>query len=131
MIHLLLLQSEDVHPNLGPSSVSSDTSDNLSRSSASSILESINLSRHLSFVHHNVQSIIPKLDIILAELFDVDVLAFTEAWLNPNIDSDDIPIISVHHPERKDRIADSHGGVIVYIKDSIHYVRRRDLEPNG
>ena len=86
-----MLQSGDVHPNLGPSSVSSDTSDNLSRSSASSILDSINLSRHLSFVHHNVQSIVPKLDIILAELFDVDVLAFTEAWLNPNIDSDDIP----------------------------------------
>ena len=131
MIHLLLLQSGDVHPNLGPSSVSSDTSDNLSRSSASSMLDFINLSRHLSFVHHNVQSIVPKLDIILAELFDVDVLAFTEVWLNPNIDSDDIPIILFHHPERKDRIADSHGGVIVYIKDSIHYVRRRDLEPNG
>ena len=48
MVHLLLLQSGDVHPNPGPSSVSSDTSDNMSRSSASSILDSINLSRHLS-----------------------------------------------------------------------------------
>ena len=76
MVHLLLLQSGDVHPNPGPSSVSSDTSDNLSRSPVSPILDSINLSRHLSFVHHNVQSIVPKLDMILAELFDFDVLAF-------------------------------------------------------
>ena len=66
----------------------------------------------------------------LAEFLDFDVLAFTETWLNPNIASDDISLISYHHPERKDRVADSHGGVIVYIKDSIHYVRRRDLEPN-
>ena len=131
MVHLLLLQSGDVHPNPGPSSISSDTSDNLSRSSASSILDSINLSRHLSFVHHNVQSIVPKLDMILAEFFDFDVLAFTETWLNPNITSDDISLISYHQPERKDRVADNHGGVIVYIKDSIHYMRRRDLEPNG
>ena len=68
---------------------------------------------------------------ILAESFDIDVLAFTETWLNPNIDGDDISLISFHHPERKDRITDSHGGVIVYIKNSIHYVRLRDLEPNG
>ena len=57
MVHLLRLQSVDVHPNPGPSSVSSDTSDNLSRSSVSSILDSINRSGHLSFVHHKVQSI--------------------------------------------------------------------------
>ena len=131
MVHLLLLQSGYVHPNPGPSSVSSDTSDNLSRSSASSVLDSINLYRHLSFVHHNVQSIVPKLDMILAELFDFDVLAFTETWLNPNIVSDDISLISYHHPGRKDRVADSHRGVIVYIKYSIHYKRHRVLELNG
>ena len=68
---------------------------------------------------------------ILAELFDFDVLAFTETWLNPNIASDGISLIFYHHPELKDRVADNHGGVIVYIKDSIHYVRRSDLEPNG
>ena len=55
-LHLLLLQSGDIHPNPGPSSIASDISD----SSASSILNSINLSRHLSFVHYNIQSIVPK-----------------------------------------------------------------------
>ena len=56
---------------------------------------------------------------ILAELFDIDVLAFTEAWLHPNIASDDSTLFSYHHPERKDRITERHSGVIVYIKDSI------------
>ena len=51
--------------------------------------------------------------------------------LNPNIASDDITLFFYHHPERKGRITDSHSEVIVYIKDSIHYVRRRDHEPNG
>ena len=119
MVHLLLLQSGDVHPNPGPSSVSSDTSDNFSRSSASSILDA---SRHSSFVHHHVQSIVPKLDMIMAEFFDFDILTFTETWLNPIIAGDDISLISYYHPD---------GGEIVYIKYNIPYVRRRDLEPNG
>ena len=54
-----------------------------------------------------------------------------ETWLNPNKASDNISLISFHHPERKNRIInDSHGGVIVYINDHIHFVRRRDLEQN-
>ena len=28
-------------------------------------------------------------------------------------------------------VADSHGGVIIYIKDHINYIRRHDLEPIG
>ena len=34
-------------------------------------------------------------------------------------------------PERKDRIGDSHGGVILYVKDTLYYIRRRDLELAG
>ena len=37
---------------------------------------------------------------------------------------------SFHHPGRKDHVNDSHGGVLVYIKDSINKVRRNDLEIN-
>ena len=85
MIHLLLLQSGDVHPNPRPSSDSSDTSDNFS--------PSFRFCKYfLSFivVHHNVQIIVPKLDMILVELFNFDVVAFAETWLNPNIASYDI-----------------------------------------
>ena len=109
IVHLLLLQSGDVHPNPGPASVSSDTFDTLSRSSASPILDSINLSRHLSFVHHNVQSIVPKLDMIFAEFFDFGVLFCVLklclivsssdlcplSYFNPNLANDDVSLISL------------------------------------
>ena len=67
----------------------------------------------------------------MAELSDFDILAFSETWLNPSVTKDDISLLSYHPLERKARVADSHGGVIIYIKDHIHYVRRADLEPIG
>ena len=74
---------------------------------------------------------VPKLDILGAELLEFDVLAFTETWLNSSYASDDIRLESFREPERKDRVGDSHGGVIIYVKDSIHYRRRNDLELRG
>ena len=70
---------------------------------------------------------VPKLD-ILVELLEFDVLAFTETWLNSSYTSDDIRLESFREPERKDRVGDSHGGVIIYVKDSIYYRRRNDME---
>lgn len=89
------------------------------------------MSRHLSFVHYNIQSIVTKLDILLAELYDFDILAFTETWLNSSVNNDDLSLQSYHSPERKDRVGDSHGGVMLYVKETIHYTRRNDLEVNG
>ena len=131
LIYVLLLQSGNVHPNPGPSSVSSDRSNISSLSSTLNSLQSLGLSRHLSFVHYNVQSIVPKLDIIMAELSEFDILSFSETWLNAAVTNDDISLLSYHLPERKDRAADSHSGVIICIKNHIHYVRRHDLEPIG
>ena len=68
------------------------------------------------------------LDILHAELIDFDILAFTETWLNPSVDSDDLSLLSYNKPERKDLTGDSHGGVMLYVKTSIHYKRRADLE---
>ena len=82
----------------------------------------------MSFVHYNVQSIFSKLDILHTELFDFDILAFTETWLTPAIDTDDVLLRSYNAPERKDRVEDNYGGVMLYVKDGIHYKRRRDLE---
>lgn len=113
----------DVHPNPGPLSVSSDSS----FTSSATVLSSVNLSRHLSFVHYNVQSILPKLDILFTELFEFDILAFSETWLNPSVSSNDL-LQSFHGPERKDRTGDSHCGVMIYVKDAIRYKRRHDLE---
>ena len=39
-----------------------------------------------------------------------------------------ISMKSFHPPERKDRHYDYHGGVIVYVKESLYYKRRSDLE---
>ena len=63
---VLLCVSGDVHPNPGPSSTSSlDTSSVSSRDSLS-FLNSLNLSKHLSFVHYNVHSIKNKIDVLAA-----------------------------------------------------------------
>ena len=115
---LLLQQSGDVHPNPGPASVSSDTSS----ASAASILSSIDFAKHLSFVHYNVQSVFPKLDVLFAELCDLDILVFSETWLNSSITNDDLLLQLYHSPERKDRIGDSQGGVMIYVRDTIHYI---------
>ena len=62
---------------------------------------------------------------------DFDILAFSETWLNPDIPTDDLLLDSYNKPKRKDSPADSHGGVMVYVKEGLHYRRRHDLEHNG
>ena len=128
----LLLTSGDVHPNPGPSSMSSNSSSsNFSNSlnDSFSFLNTLNLSKHLSFIHYNVQSIANKLDILTAELSDFDILAFSETWLHAAIQTTDLLMPNFKPPERKDRARDHHGGVMIYVKDSVHYTRRNDLEP--
>ena len=82
-------------------------------------------------MHYNVQSIVHKLDLLGSELFDFDILSFSETWLNPSVSSNDLHIQSFNTPERKDRVGDSHWGVLIYDKDNIHYRRRHDLEILG
>ncbi|MES9992837.1 MAG: reverse transcriptase domain-containing protein, partial [Candidatus Thiodiazotropha sp.] len=129
---LLLSCSGDIHPNPGPLSTSSSSS-NLSFSSSMSntLISSLDLTHNLSFVHYNVQSIFSKLEILQAELSDFDILAFTETWLGPSIDTSDLLLHSYNTPERKDRVGDNHGGVMIYVKDSLYYKRRADLEPRN
>ena len=124
---ILLLKAGDIEPNPGP--LSSPNS-SLSSNQSVSFNESITGSGHLSFIHYNVQSIFNKLDILRAEYADFDILSFSESWLNPSIQNSDLSFDSFSQPERKDR-DDSHGGVILYVRDSIPYKRRHDLEPTG
>ena len=67
----------------------------------------------LSSVHYNVQSLASKLEVLHAELFHFDILAFTETWLNSSLSTSDIHLQSFNSPELKDRVGDSHGGVII------------------
>ena len=77
-----------------------------------------------------MQSILNKLDILQAELSEFDILAFTETWLTPQIDTDELELATYFKPERKHRET-GHGGVILYIKETLRYKRRADLEIRG
>ena len=125
IILYLILISGDIHPNPGPSF------DVPSSSSCSNDLYNfLNLPNHLSTIHYNVQSIFNKVDTLISEFSCFDVLSFTETWLNELYSSDDILFPSFQFPERKDRIGDRHGGVILYVKNNVVYKRRYDLELN-
>ena len=124
---LLLILSGNVHPNPGPLSETSSNSSSDSNFSTS-IRKTLNINHHLSFVHSNVQSILSKLDILHAELLEFDILAFSETWLS-SITPDDDLILPSYNNERRDRVGDRYGGLIIYIKEGLHYRRRKDLEP--
>lgn len=111
--------------------MTSSSGQSLSFTGSNDIFSHLSLNHTLSFVHYNVQSIVNKLDIIQAELFEIDILSFTETWLNPDISSEDIMLQSYSTPERKDRPGDPHGGVMIYVKDGLFYKRRYDLEIRG
>ena len=119
--YLVLMSCGDIEQNPGPSNLST-----LSENSSSTAC-SFDFTRGLSIVHYNVQSIRSKVDILTAELLNFDIILLSETWLNDSITSDEIAIVSFQIPERKDR-NDGYGGVAVYVKDSVHYIRRRDLE---
>ena len=123
---ILLLRSGDIQPNPGPVSVSSSSSSSSSSTFSSTHLHFFNLNHSLSFVQYNVQSVINKLDILNAELFEFDVISLTETWLNSTIPTDDLLLHSYSKPERKDRTGDTHGGVMIYVKEGIYYKRRHD-----
>ena len=75
-----------------------------------------------------MQSIFQKLDVLHAELNDFVILCFSITWLNASIDTEDLLLQSFNRPERKDRAGDTHGGVMLYVKEGLHYKRRDDLE---
>ncbi|KAH3890067.1 hypothetical protein DPMN_014136 [Dreissena polymorpha] len=125
-IYAIMLLSGDIELNPGPVSISSLDSNITEYNSLNCLLAMPN---NLSFLQYNVQSIRNKIEILTAELSNFDILSFSETWLNNSIETDELLIPSYQCPERKDRIHDSHGGVMLYVKDCIHYKRRVDLEP--
>ena len=117
---MLLYQSGDIEKNPGPNSASSTESDDL--------FQFPPLQGNLSMVHYNVQSLASKTDIIEPELTNFDIISLTETWLNDSISNEDLKFNEFQDPFRRDRIGDSHGGVIVYVKRGIPSKRRLDLE---
>ena len=125
MIFVIIL-SGDVHPNPGPTEY--EESPDTSSTYSNDIYNFLNLPNHLSVVHYNVQSIRHKIDLLFAEFSQFDIISFTETWLEETFPSSELLFKSFYPPERKDRISNPYGGVLVYVKDSLSYVRRNDLE---
>ena len=122
IINVLLLIS-GIESNPGP-----DTPEDESLSSFSD--DSYNLSslikNSISFIHLNVQSIVPKLGQISIEYHGYDLMSFTESWLNLSVSDDNITIPS-YTSYRNDRVDRIGGGVIVYVKENINCIQRIDL----
>ncbi|XP_053373951.1 uncharacterized protein LOC128546712 [Mercenaria mercenaria] len=58
-------------------------------------------------------------------------MAFSETWLTPDNTNDQLLLSTFHQPERKDRDSGGYGGIIIYVKNSLSYKRRHDLEIIG
>ena len=126
-IFILILLSGDVEVNPGPDSVESSTDTNDSLSSA----PSNSLADHLSILHLNIQSILPKIDLVRGEATAHDILIFTESWLKPTTNNNAIQIENFLPPYRTDRCDRPGGGVIAYVRDTLSCKRRTDLEVRG
>ena len=86
------------------------------------------LANHLSILHLNVHSLLPKLDLKEAESEVYDVLVFSESWLKPDTENDSVYLNNFYPPFRTDRSDQPGGGVVIYVRDSIYCKRRNDLE---
>ena len=122
----ILLIISGVEQNPGPSLSESSRS----FSSVSDLSSDCSVFKNnVSFLHLNVQSIVPKLDIITAEYSSYDILSFTENWLKPNINDETLKLPGYKFPPfRRDRQNKTGGGVIVYVKEHINCIVRPDLQ---
>ena len=82
IVFLLIIAGVDTNP--GPNPPTESIVDVQSSTSDLSITSSIStmFSSSISFIHLNIQSLVPKLDLISTEYADFDILSFSESWLN-------------------------------------------------
>ncbi|MCG8048840.1 MAG: reverse transcriptase domain-containing protein [Candidatus Thiodiazotropha endolucinida] len=115
---ILLEQAGDIEKNPGPEhDQESDTSSSFPA-----------FQGNFSVVHYNVQSLLNKVGIIEPEFRHFDVISLTETWLNDSVPTEDLLFDDFQTPFRRDRVGDSHGGIVVYVKNGIPCKRRADLE---
>ena len=96
-------------------------------SAACGIFEKSSIKGKFSVVHYNIQSLSNKVDIIESELRDSDAICLTETWLDRRT-SDETIKINGFNLYRRDRVGDNHGGICVYINQSLFSCIRRYLE---
>ena len=116
VLFLILKLSGDIHPNPGPQS------DSLLSSNISTVFP-----HNLNILHLNIQSILPKMDLLEAEVQNYDILVFTETWLSPQISNDDLLLENFDPSYRQDRHARVGGDVAIYIASGIPSCKRNDI----
>lgn len=81
-----------------------------------------------SFFLSNVMSLAPKIDEVreVVHYADFDLVCITETWLKDHIDNN-IVAISGYNVIRRDRTEAVHGGVCLYIKESIQFKIIEDI----
>ena len=121
---LLIISGIEMNP--GPTFSDTNTTSSSITSISSDL--SANYYNSFSFLHLNIQSIVPKLDNITAEYSVHEILSFTESWLKPHISDDVLKIPGYSPPFRRDRIDRMGGGVIVYVKENVNCILRPDLQ---
>ena len=87
----------------------------------------------LSIYHINAQSVRHKVDSLRCETYGIDIISVVESWLGAETPNSDILIPGYAAPERRDRTLQDagqvqHGGIITYIRNSLAFKRRSDLE---
>ena len=75
-------------------------------------------------VHYNVRSVLNKLDFIEPESSEFSIISLPETWLNESKPTKDLMFNEFQTPFRQDRVGDSHGGILVYVKRDIPCKRR-------
>ena len=92
----LLLNSGDVHPDPGHANFDVFSNHTSTSSTSYDLYSFLNFPNHLSTVHYNVQSIRFKIDILLTEFSQFDIISFTETWLSDNCPVSDLSFPSFH-----------------------------------
>ena len=65
-------------------------------------------------------TLLSKLYVVSAELFDIDIIALSETHLDNSITDDDVSLTGFHIPIRKDKNRFGEG-VALYISKSLHF----------
>ena len=71
-------------------------------------------------MHLNIQSLLPKIDIIRCEAHAYHVIVFTESWLKPQVSNDSIRIDSFMLSHRMDRHDRPGGGLLCTYRTFLH-----------
>ena len=121
---LFLFLCGDVELNPGPDEQSERSFQSFySKSYSSDLLDysldtSVFIKKHISIVHLNVRSLLPKIDQLSVEFQHFDIIALTETFLDNSIPNENISIPGYQEPFRQDHNRHG-GGVAIYCRNGL------------